>query len=142
MADGGRNHGRKGVTPINEIDTLQKAALAANFAEEKKAEEITILDVRGLCNFADAFLICTGNNRIQLNAICEGIAQGFKKMGYKTPRDERDRSAGWMILDYGDLVIHVMSSESRAFYGLERLWGDAREVELDGVELPAGSRTA
>lgn len=118
------------------LDTFQKAALAARFADEKKAEEIKILDVRGLCNFADAFVICSGSNRIQLHAICDGIAQGFKKLGLKSPREEGERNANWIVLDYGDVVIHVMSSDARAFYRLERLWGDADE--LDSEEAIAG----
>lgn len=130
---------QKGVSPIPTLDTLQKAALAARLADEKKAEDIVVLDVRGLCNFADAFVICTGNSRVQLNAICEGINQGFKKAGMKSTRDDQDRRANWMALDYGDVVVHVMSSEARNFYRLERLWGDASEVAVDLGGLAASS---
>lgn len=131
---------QKGVVPIPTLDPLQKAALAARLADEKKAEDIVILDVRGLCNFTDAFVICTGNSRVQLNAICQGVTQGFKKAGFKSTRDDQDRRANWMALDFGDVVVHVMSSEARGFYRLERLWGDAAEVEVDfsGVAASAG----
>ena len=112
------------------IDTLQKAALTAQFADEKKAYDIDILDVRGLCNFTDAFVICTGNNRIQLNAIGDNIAERFKKLGYKNPLEDGHRQGNWVVLDYGDVVVHIMSAEARSFYRLEKLWGDAKMIDL------------
>jgi len=112
------------------MDLTQKAVLAAQFADAKKAENIDVLDVRGLCNFTDYFMICTGNNRVQLNAIGDNIAVQFKKLGFKSPNEDGHRGGNWVVLDYGDLVIHVMSPEARAFYRLEKLWGDARPVEL------------
>jgi ribosome-associated protein len=114
---------------FNVLETLQKAALAAQFADEKKAEDIVLLDLQDLCNFTDIFLICTGNNRIQINAIREGIIDGFRKMGMKAPRDDAERDAKWIVLDYGDVVVHIMSHEARSFYRLESLWGDARRIE-------------
>lgn len=111
------------------LDTFQRAALAAQFADEKKAVDIDLLDVRGLCNFTDAFLICTGNNRVQLNAIGEAISIGFKKLGYKSPIEDGHRNGSWVVLDYGDIVIHIMSAEARAFYRLEKLWGDAATID-------------
>jgi len=105
-------------------------------ADEKKAENIVILDVRGLCNFADVFVICSGNNRLQLNAISEHVAHGLKQAGAGNNRDDRDRSDNWMVLDFGDVVVHTMSHEARNFYRLEQLWGDAAEVE---VALSAGA---
>lgn len=111
------------------MELFHKAALAAQFAEEKKAENIDILDVRGLCNFTDLFMICTGNNRLQLNAIGENIAMGFKKLGFKSPREDGHRGGNWVVLDYGDIVVHIMSPETRAFYRLEKLWGDAKAID-------------
>ncbi len=115
------------------LDTFQKAALAARFADEKKAEHISLLDLRGLCNFTDAFMICTGNNRIQLHAISDAIQDGFRKVGHKAPKQDSERDANWMVLDYGDVVIHIMSPESRSFYRLEKLWGDATELDWEKV---------
>lgn len=125
------------------IDTFQKAALAAHFADSKKAEDITILDVRGLCNFADAFLICNGNNKIQLRAISDAIAEGLKKQGCKGPIQDGQRTTSWAVLDFGDLVVHIMSAEARTFYRLEKLWGDAKELnwtdELEAAKAAAAA---
>ncbi len=111
------------------METLEKAVLAANFADEKKAEDIRVLDVTGLCNFTDMFVICTGKNRVQLNAIVNGVSEGFKKLKRKSMMRDVERDASWLVLDYGDVVIHVMNTESRSFYRLENLWGDARQVD-------------
>jgi ribosome-associated protein len=111
------------------LDTLDKAALIAHLADEKKAEDIVVLDVRGLCNFADAFVVCTGSNRIQLNAISDNIADGIRKRGMKYPPEDGERGANWLALDAGDVVVHIMSPEARSFYRLERLWGDAEPYD-------------
>lgn len=119
------------------MDLHKKAALAAQFADEKKAENIDILDVRGLCNFTDFFMICTGNNRVQLNAIGDNISTQFKKLGITNTAADGHRGGNWVVLDYGDIVIHVMSAEARAFYRLEKLWGDAQPVALEGTAAVA-----
>jgi len=111
------------------LDTIQRAALAANLADGKKATDITLLDVRGLCNFTDVFLIVSGNNRIQLNAICESVSVGFKQRGMRGPTVDGVRGSNWLVLDFGDFVLHAMNSEARSFYRLEKLWGDAKEVD-------------
>ena len=113
------------------LDSLEKATLAAHLADEKKAEDIRILDVRGLCNFADAFVLCTGNNRIQLQAISGGVADGLRKQGFRYPKEDGERGANWLVLDCGDVVVHIMSPEARSFYRLEKLWGDAAEVDWE-----------
>ena len=121
------------------IETLQKAALAAQFADEKKAHDIDLLDVRGLCNFTDIFLICTGNNRVQLNAIGDNISDRFKKMGFKQPLEDGHRNANWVVLDYGDVIVHIMSQEARSFYRLEKLWGDAKNIDWNAIPQEAAS---
>ncbi len=110
------------------IDTIQKAALAAELADEKKATEINTLDLRGLCNFADVFMVCTGNNNVQIHAICDAVTVGLKKLGFRKPIVDNERGNNWSVLDFGDLVVHVMTPEARSFYRLENLWGDAQEI--------------
>lgn len=110
------------------IDTLDKAALAAHLADERKAQDILVMDLRGVCNFTDAFVVCTAANRVQLNAIADGISETFKKAGMRAPREETMRESTWLVLDYGDVVVHVMSQEARTFYRLEKLWGDSKEI--------------
>lgn len=121
------------------LDTLQKAAAAAHFADEVKAEDIALLDVTGLCTFTDSFVICTANNRVQVNAICDRISQGFKKIGFKGPKEDGGPTSNWIVLDFGDVVIHVMNSEARSFYRLEALWGDAPHKDWQELYEPAAT---
>ncbi len=115
------------------IETLLKAALAAKLADEKKGEDIKVLELQGLCNFTDAFVICTGKNRLHLKAIADSITDGLKQMGVTRPLQDGYRNANWTVLDYGDIIVHIMSEESREFYRLEHLWGDAVAVDWEKV---------
>lgn len=112
---------------------MKKAALAAHLADEKKAENIQLIDVRGICNFADMFLVCTGNNRIHINAINDSIADGLRQLGMKYPKENAELTTTWVVLDAGDVVAHVMTQESRDFYRLEKLWGDGKPVDWEQI---------
>ena len=111
---------------------LPKAvATAVRAARDKKAQDVIVLDLRNAGGFTDYFLICTGNNARQINAIADSVRDILK-----TELDERpaltegvDRSE-WILLDYFNFVVHVFSRECRSFYGLERLWGNAERHEI------------
>jgi len=111
---------------------LPKAvATAVRAARDKKAQDVIVLDLRNAGGFTDYFVICTGNNTRQINAIADSVRDILK-----TELDERpaltegvDRSE-WILLDYFNFVVHVFSRECRAFYGLERLWGNAERHEI------------
>jgi ribosome-associated protein len=105
-----------------------KAALDA--AEEKKGRDIVLLDLRGISVVTDYFLIITGNSTTQVKAISDNLEKKLKDVGVKTLRVEGHNEAKWILIDFGDLIVHVMQEESRQFYNLERLWGDAQVVEL------------
>lgn len=107
--------------------SLSKALRAAQIAESKRAEDVVVLDLRDHTLVTDYFVICTGTSRVQIRAICDAVEEG---LGDATPRPMRegDESAQWVLLDYGDVVIHVFGPEARAFYRLERLWADAPVV--------------
>ncbi len=107
--------------------SLAKALLAAELAESKRAENVVILDLRGQTLVTDYFVICTGTNRVQVRAIIDGIAEALADQRTRGVR-EGDESGQWVLLDYGDIVVHVFAPEARAFYRLERLWGDATLV--------------
>ena len=110
-------------------DAIQRAIQAARLADSKKAEEIQVLDLSGICTFTDAFVICSGATRLQLKAIGETIIKGIKDLDESTPLQDGIRSATWAVLDYGDFVVHIMSPEARNYYRLEDIWGDAKTVE-------------
>jgi len=111
---------------------LPKAvAIAVRAARDKKAQDVIVLDLRNAGGFTDYFVICTGNNTRQINAIADSVRDILK-----TELDERpaltegvDRSE-WILLDYFNFVVHVFSRECRSFYGLERLWGNAERHEI------------
>lgn len=107
------------------------AEMAKRVAEEKKGRDIMILDIRKISIIADFFVICTGSSSINVQAIAGEIVDRVKEeTGDITPRIEGYREGRWVLLDYGDVVIHIFQEEEREFYNLERLWGDASVVGM------------
>jgi len=121
-------------------EALAKGVIAARLADDKKAEDILVLDLRDLRVFTDAFVICTGQTGLQLKAIANGIVEGLKEGGFGKPAVDGDRGANWVILDYGDLVVHIMNPEARQYYQLENLWGDADELDWQSADTAAPGR--
>lgn len=115
------------------LDTIEAVKIAAQAASEKKATDIIALDLREVASFTEYFLICTGSNPRQVAAIAEAVEDTLRKAGRRPMHSEGYSSAEWVLLDYGDFIVHVFGSASRQFYDLERLWRDAEKVEL-GVE--------
>lgn len=111
-------------------DTLQIAQWAVEAAEERKAQEVLTLDLQGVTLIADYFVICSGRSTVQVKAIAENVIEYLKKKGIKPLHQEGVRDGYWVLLDYGSVVVHVFRGEERDFYSLERLWGDARQVQL------------
>ncbi|MTV48020.1 ribosome silencing factor [Heliobacillus mobilis] len=102
----------------------------AEAASDKKAFDIMILDLQGRSSVTDYFVICNGNSTPQLQAICQNIEDKMKDMGIQVLRTEGYREGRWILMDYGAVVVHIFQPETRDFYNLERLWGDApRAVE-------------
>lgn len=105
-------------------------------ADDKKANYITALDLRGKTLIADFFIICSGTSNIHIRSIADGVMESMEKQGIRQRRIEGYSEATWVLLDYGDAIVHVMSEEQRSFYGLEKLWtGQAPpEREPDRLE--------
>ncbi|WP_346355933.1 ribosome silencing factor [Azotosporobacter soli] len=101
------------------------ARLAAKAASDKKASEIMILNMQGLSNVTDYFLIASATSTTQVQAIADNIEKELDKVKVSALRREGYREARWVLLDFGDLVAHIFVEEDRAFYNLERLWADA-----------------
>jgi ribosome-associated protein len=105
--------------------------LAVRAAEDKKAQDITVLDLRNAHGFTDYFVICSGANSRQIHAIADAVVDALAGAGQKPAHVEgRDRSE-WVLVDYFDFIVHVFSPDTRAFYGLERLWGTAEHVDIE-----------
>lgn len=104
------------------------ATTIRELAEDKKAEELVILDVKKQSSFAHYFVITHGNNERHVKTIAEHVMTEMKKLGEPAWNSEGLREAKWALLDFGPVIFHVFSRELREFYALERLWGDAKKV--------------
>jgi ribosome-associated protein len=112
-------------------DRIRKNALkAAEIAADKKAKDTIILELKDLSTIADYFVICSGENPAQIKAIADGIDEYFSKKKISPLGKEGLEFARWVLLDYGDIVINIFSEEARAYYELEKLWLDARRIEI------------
>ncbi len=106
-------------------------ALAAKAIDEKKAENIVILNMKGISSIADYFIICHGNSDKQVKAIADGLKEELYKRGYEVKRIEGYDHARWILIDLGDTIVHVFHKEERSYYNLEKLWGDVPTIELE-----------
>ncbi len=109
---------------------MEYARLAADAAEDKKARDVVILDIRGLSVIADYFVICSANSRTQVQAIADGVRDKLEERGLRCRGMEGKDEAKWILIDFGDVVIHVFTEEERDFFNIERLWGDAPRLSV------------
>ena len=115
--------------PFGDLDP--ELQLAIRCAAEKKAYDLLALDLREIASFTEFFLICSGANQRQVQAIADEIAEQLKKqLGSRAVRIEGYNTGEWVLLDYGDFIAHIFNKEAREFYDLERLWRDAGKVEI------------
>jgi ribosome-associated protein len=119
------------------LESVQLAEAAAHLALEKKATDILILDLRELTSAADRFVICSGDSETQVKAIADHVSEKLREKGSKVWHVEGLEGRRWVLLDFVDVVVHVFYSETRAYYGLENLWGDApaKRVDDDAREI-------
>jgi ribosome-associated protein len=110
-----------------------KARRAARAALDKKAIDLTVLDVQGVSTITDYFLVCSGRSAPHVKTIADAIREELKADGVRPLHAEGQAESGWVLLDYGDVLMHVFLEDTRAYYALERLWGDAPSVPVDGV---------
>ncbi len=111
------------------MDSKEIAIACAKIADEKKAQDIIILDVEKISSITDYFVICSAINERQLHAIADEIEKQLKKLSVTKFGMEGYREAKWVLIDYGDLIVHIFDKEIRNYYDLELLWGDAPNVE-------------
>jgi ribosome-associated protein len=112
-------------------EALDDRILAAlNAASDKKALDLVLIDLRAIATFTDYFLITSGANQRQVQAIADEVVDKLKKSGTPAARVEGYRTAEWVLVDYGDFIVHVFEDKARKFYDLERLWREGKRVEL------------
>ena len=112
------------------METLDivKAAVAA--LEDKKAEDVTVIDIAGVSSIADYFIIANGSNQNQLTAMQDAVDEALYKAGQHAKQIEGNSQSTWILMDYQDIIVHLFSKEDRLFYDLERIWRDGKIVEL------------
>jgi ribosome-associated protein len=103
---------------------------AIDAAQDRKAADVVVLDLRPAEGFTDYFVIATGQNIRQIHAIADSVRDMLAERGVKPAHIEGGEKAGWILLDYFDFIVHIFSPETRSFYALERLWGSAKRFEI------------
>jgi ribosome-associated protein len=109
----------------SEYDALTMARAIVDVAVDKKASDVTLMEIGQVTTLADFFVIATGNSDRQIGAIASGIRDQMKEQGLTLLQQEGESSEGWVLLDYGQIVVHVFAAEQREYYDLERRWSDA-----------------
>ena len=122
-------------------EAIALAIAAAEAASEKLADDILAIDVSGQLVITDVFVLCSAQNDRQVKAVVDGVEERLLKLGAKPLRREGERENRWVLLDYGDIVVHVQLAEERIHYAIERLWKDCPSVPLpESVNAPRSAR--
>lgn len=112
------------------METLDIVKTAVAALEDKKAEDITVIDITGVSSIADYFIIANGTNQNQLTAMQDAVDEAMYKAGLHAKQIEGNNQSAWILMDYQDIIVHLFSKEDRLFYDLERIWKDGKVIEL------------
>lgn len=107
---------------------MTKIAIAA--LEGKKAEDISVIDISGVSVLADYFIIANGNNKSQVQALIDSVEEKLGRAGHNPKNVEGYQTGNWILMDYGDVIVHVFDRQNRLFYDLERIWRDGKKVDI------------
>ena len=113
------------------------AQIACKAIDDKKGQDIKIIDIHNVSVIADYFVIASGTNSNQVQAIVDNVEEQLGRAGFEAKQIEGNRNSSWILMDYGDVIVHVFDEENRLFYDLERIWRDGKILEMD--EFLAGS---
>ena len=112
----------------------EMALLACDALEDKKAIDIKVIDIEKITTLADYFIITSGSNRSQVQAMADNVEEFLGKAGYEPKQIEGYQNANWILMDYGDIVLHIFDEENRLFYDLERIWRDGTCISVNELE--------
>ena len=115
------------------MESREMAKLAVQALEDKKGEEIRIIDISDVSVQADYFIIANGSNMSQVQALCDNVSEVLGRAGVHTRQVEGYESANWILLDFGDVIVHVFDKENRLFYDLERIWRDGKVIDSNNL---------
>ena len=110
-------------------DSKEMTTIAIRALEDRKAEDIRVIDITDVSVIADYFIIASGTNALQVQALSDSVEEALGKAGYEPRHIEGYRSANWILMDYNDIIVHIFSDEQRIFYDLERIWRDGKVME-------------
>ncbi len=113
------------------METLELVKKAVDALSDKKAEDISVIDIRNISTIADYFIIANGSNVNQLAAMQDAVDEAMYKSGVHAKQIEGNRSSTWILMDYQDIIVHLFSKEDRLFYDLEKIWKDGKRVALE-----------
>lgn len=116
---------------FSEKKVKEMAALAIEALEDKKAEDIRVIDISQVSVIADYFIIANGTNKSQIQTLSDAVEEKLGREGYLLKQKEGFRNANWVLLDFGDIIVHVFDKENRLFYDLERIWRDGKTVDAE-----------
>lgn len=115
-------------------EAKKMAVMACEALEDKKASDIKVINIEQVSSLADYFIIASGTNRNQVQAMADNVDQTLGKAGFYTKQVEGYSAANWILMDYGDIVIHLFDEENRLFYDLERIWRDGKSMEVEDLK--------
>lgn len=115
-------------------NSVKMAKIAIEALEDKKAEDIKIIDISDVSVIADYFIIASGSNRSQIQALSDNVSEKLGKAGYEMRDTEGYSAANWILLDYSDVIIHIFDEQDRIFYDLERIWRDGKQIDLEDIK--------
>ena len=107
------------------------AQIACKAIDDKKGQDIKIIDIHNVSVIADYFVIASGTNSNQVQAIVDNVEEQLGRAGFEAKQIEGNRKSSWILMDYGDVIVHVFDEENRLFYDLERIWRDGKVLEMD-----------
>ena len=114
--------------------SLNMVKIAYDALDDKLAEDIKIIDIRSISVLADYFIIADGSNRNQVQSMADSAEEALGRAGYDAKQIEGYQSANWILMDYKDIIVHVFSKEDRAFYDLERIWRDGKQITKEDLQ--------
>jgi len=113
------------------MEAKEMAKLAIQALEDKKAQDIKVIDIGEVSTIADYFIIASGKNRSQIQAMCDNVDETLERAGVSKKQTEGYQNANWVLMDYGDIIVHIFDTENRLFYDLERIWRDGKEIDTE-----------
>jgi len=113
------------------LDNIEKARLAVKASQDKKAQDPVILEIKDLTVIAEYFVVCSGESRTQVGAIANNVEEALAKEGIKRRSIEGTDYNNWVLIDYGDVIVHIFENETRNYYELEKLWLDAPRIDVE-----------